>query len=589
MPAPFRTFVNACLIMGLLLCFAGTVPAAEPVSVRVKGVEGEALKNVEAALVLPTGLVKEGSVDTLWLERFTLQVEQKVREALEPFGFYDAQAAIVREGDEKAGFTLQVAVTPGEPTLIEKMTVEVQGDGETDAAIKARISDLPIKQGGQLLHRRYDDAKSDLLSAARGQGYLDAAFSVNKIIVNTETHRATIHLLVETGPRYTLGDVTFEGTDLYPEKLLRRYISFKPDEIFSYDKIGKTQINFTNSGYFKTVTVVPDKDNAVDLKIPVVVKITPAPRRVLRPGVGYGTDTGFRGSLNYKDLSFLSPGNILTVEATLAQRFQGVGTAYNIPGDRDLKSYSTLQVNAQREVVNDTLSKLAAIDVSRSTGIGSRGLGTLFLKYQHEVYSAGLDESTSNLLLPGIRYLHNRYNDLIRPTKGYHYSLELRGAYEGIISDTTLVQTVVDGGSVISLPGSLLLRTRGKFGYSALKNSITTLPVSLRFFAGGDSSVRGYAYKTLGPKDASGEVIGGKNLLQWSVELERAILKEWGVSLFFDAGNAFDSFADYKMYQGGGIAAHYHTIIGSFNLALARQLNVPDPGYRIHFTVGFQM
>jgi translocation and assembly module TamA len=383
--------------------------------------------------------------------------------------------------------------------------------------------------------------------------------------------------------------VTFEGDVIYPEKLLRRYISFKPDEIFTYDKIGKTQINFTNSGYFKTVTVVPDKENATDLKIPVIVKMTPAPRRVLRPGVGYGTDTGFRGSLNYKDLSFLHPGNILTVETTLAQRFQGIGTAYSIPGGSDLKSVSALQINVQREVINDTLSKLAAIDVSRSTGIGSRGLGTVFLKFQHEVYSAGLDESVSNLLLPGVRYLHNRYNDLIRPTKGYHISVELRGAYEGIISDTTLIQTIVDAGSVFPLPGRLSLRTRGKFGCSALTDPITSLPVSLRFFAGGDSSVRGYAYKTLGPKDASGEVVGGKNLLQWSVELERSILKEWGASVFFDAGNAFDSFSDYKMYQGAGIAAHYHTIIGSFNLALARQLNVPDPGYRIHFTIGFQM
>jgi translocation and assembly module TamA len=396
-------------------------------------------------------------------------------------------------------------------------------------------------------------------------------------------------LVLETGSRYQFGAVTFEGTTLYPEELLRRYIPFVAGETFSYATLGRAQLNFASSGYFKNVSVITNKEQAVNFKVPVTVMLTPAPRRVLRPGAGYGTDTGFRGSLNYRDLNVLFPGNILNVETTVSQRFQGIGAAYSIPSDNNIRSVSTIQANVQREQVNNTESKLAMLDVSRSVGLGDRSLGTAYIRYLHEIYTTGLQDSTSNLLLPGLRFLQNRYDDLINPTAGYHYSLEVRGTHQALGSDAGFIQLLADGGVVTPLPWQLSLQTRSRLGYSILNDPLASLPASLRFFAGGDNSVRGYGYKSLAPKDASGAVIGGKYLLQGSIELERALFEQWGVSIFFDAGNAFDSFSNLKLYEGAGVAAHYHTKIGSVSLGLARQINVPDPGYRVHFTIGFQM
>jgi len=132
------------------------------------------------------------------------------------------------------------------------------------------------------------------------------------------------------------------------------------------------------------------------------------------------------------------------------------------------------------------------------------------------------------------------------------------------------------------------LGSRGKIGATWQNDPLTVLPASLRFYAGGDSSVRGYAYKSLGPTDDLGQVIGGSNLLQGSLELERALFDSWGVSLFYDLGNAFQSFTDFRLYQGAGIGLHYYTRIGGLNLSLARQVGVGDPGFRVHFTIGFQ-
>jgi translocation and assembly module TamA len=119
-----------------------------------------------------------------------------------------------------------------------------------------------------------------------------------------------------------------------------------------------------------------------------------------------------------------------------------------------------------------------------------------------------------------------------------------------------------------------------------LSDPLSDLPPSLRFFAGGDQSVRGYAFQSLGPQDATGQVVGGKQLLFGSLELERGIGEDWGASVFYDTGNAFDSFSDLRMAQGAGVGLHYYTPVGTLNFSVARQINVADPGFRIHFTVG---
>jgi translocation and assembly module TamA len=139
------------------------------------------------------------------------------------------------------------------------------------------------------------------------------------------------------------------------------------------------------------------------------------------------------------------------------------------------------------------------------------------------------------------------------------------------------------------LPWRLSLHPRAKAGATTLHDPITDIPPSLRFFAGGDLSVRGYSYKSLGPRDDSGKVVGGTQLLTGSVELERALFKDWGVSVFYDAGNAFNSFNSVSLAQGAGVGLHYYTSVGGLNLSVARPLGVDNPSFHFHFTVGLEL
>ena len=103
--------------------------------------------------------------------------------------------------------------------------------------------------------------------------------------------------------------------------------------------------------------------------------------------------------------------------------------------------------------------------------------------------------------------------------------------------------------------------------------------------------MRGYSYKSLAPRDASGKVVGGRQLLTGSIELERALFKDWGVSIFYDAGNAFNSFSSVSLFQGAGVGLHYYTSVGALNLSVARPLggDNDNPSIHFHFTVGFEL
>jgi translocation and assembly module TamA len=188
-----------------------------------------------------------------------------------------------------------------------------------------------------------------------------------------------------------------------------------------------------------------------------------------------------------------------------------------------------------------------------------------------------------------VRFSDDRYDNPIRPRRGFRYALELRGTDQLLGSDTSLVQILAEGSHLLPLPWRLSLHTRAKTGTTMLADSFSVIPPSLRFFAGGDQSVRGYSYKSLGPRDASGLVMGGKQLLTGSVELERALFRDWGVSLFYDVGNSFNTFTSISLSKGAGIGLHYYSSVGALNLSVARPLGVDNPVLHIHFTVGFEL
>jgi len=573
----------------VLLLAVAPLAAQAPLKTLVEGVTGKALDNVQEALVLPRGLVRDGEVDRLWLERFARQAEPQVRSALEPFGYYQAKVSIGLEG-QGAATLLRVRIEPGEPVRVAEARVSLTGPGAQEPALAEQVAAFPLRQGDVLLQPAYEQARDALKARAKALGYLKAEFAEHEIRITRSSSSAVIALVLETGPKYHFRDISFSGAPDYPDGFLARYLEFKPGDVFSYAKLGEAQLNLTHSERFKDVVLAPEIPEAAEDGVPVRVQVKQTPRRTLRTGVGYGTDTGARFTARYRDLNMLHRGHEFYSNLFVSEKLQGLESGYIWPSDPGFRSSTSLSLNLQDDAPDTYTSKVIALELARNHSFGARTQGTAYFKLQQERYTTSDESSLSRLVIPGVRWSTDHYDDLMRPTRGYHFAADLRAILQPLSLNSQMAQLLAETIKIIPLPGRLTLQTRLKAAATWSKSGdAAVLPPTLRFYAGGSTSVRGYDYKSLGPRDADGAVVGGKDLLAGTVELERALGAKWGVSVFADAGNAFDSWQDFSLYQSAGVGLHYHSPVGSMNLSLARQLKVEDPGYRINFTVGFSL
>lgn len=580
-------FLQRLLGLVWLLALPGLALAADPVEVVIKGVEDRVMENVQAVLSVPSGLVQQGEVDRPWLDRFVRQIPQKIRPALEPFGYYTPTAQTLLEITRDNRYLIHVTIDPGVPTRVSEVSVQLEGDGAANPVLRDLAGKFPLRRGDILQHETYEEGKGALQARALDLGFIDANWRRHEVRVTSASAQADIDLLLATGPLYYFGDTRISGADAYPEPFLRRYLAFRSGEVFTYAKLGQTQLNFLDSDRFREITITPLLTEASGALVPVEVRLQSRPSRRLRPGVGYGTDTGARLSLRYKDVNIFDRGHELGGDLLLAEWKQTVEASYTIPSLSNMDSYTKFRIGYDRDV-NDTFTSASTFaEAERVRGFGRGRLGSVYLRLLQEDYSIGTQENTSRMVLPGIRFSRRNFNDPVRPRQGYSYSLETRGGHQLLGSDTGLLQGLVSGNALIPLPYKMAVLLRAQGGVTFQNERIAEVPASLRFYAGGDQSVRGYGYQTLGPRDSSGKVIGGKHLAVGSVELEKSLGPNWSSALFYDLGNAFNNPDALEWAMGTGIGVRRYTVVGPLKLDLARQLGEPKPAFRLHISIGF--
>ncbi|MEJ2699953.1 MAG: POTRA domain-containing protein, partial [Desulfuromonadales bacterium] len=449
-----------CLALVLLLSAVTSSWAAERVQVVITGVEGEVRKNVEAALALPEGMVSEGQVNRFWVERFSQQAPKKVRQALEPFGYYNPSVVTHLDALEQDRYRLTVEVKPGEVVRVEKVRVALEGDGSAENSLKKLVEDFPLKLGDALRQDKYEAAKGALKSRAVELGYLNADFSTHVIRVDPSRKAAQIDLVLDTGPRFYFDGTSFKGKTPYPETYLRRFLTYKAGDVFSYAKLGQTQLNFFDTDRFKEVLVTPKTKSAKDLRVPVEIHLAPSPTRRLRPGIGYGTDTGARVSLNFKDLNVFGGGQEFSTDFVIAQLSQTLQSNLILPSSTNINSYTAFRAGLRRETLVSYDTKIAFGEVERLHGFGRGRVGSVYLRVFQEEDDIGGEKTRSHMVMPGLRFSQNGYTDLRRPKSGYRISLETRGGSQNFGSSTGLIQFLADANTLVPLPGrfSIFLR-----------------------------------------------------------------------------------------------------------------------------------
>ncbi|WP_275099529.1 autotransporter assembly complex protein TamA [Sedimenticola hydrogenitrophicus] len=557
------------------LCI-GTAGAATP-EIEFTGVSGELQLNLRSGLSLTT----ESCDAPKWrVNRLFRRAEQELDQAARALGYYQIKVEKELQFKEEcwqASFTID----PGRPILLDRVDIRIEGEARDDPAFNKLLQETRVRPGGQLHHGRYERLKTQIETLAAERGYFDGLFSRRALQVDPAAGQADVTLHYRSGRRYHIGTLELDQ-HTYEPRLLERYQNIHSGDPYDAGELAALHRGLADSGYFELVSVKPDYEGAADGRINVRVQLEPIKRTAYRVGIGAATDTGPRLSLAYDRRRINRLGHRLQSKLTLSGVDSSLGLEYLIPMQRPHIDQLSIRAGYREQDTDTTTSDTATLGL-RTLGKRNGWNETRYLDWISEESLIGDEITSATLLVPGINWTRTQADHRMRPNRGSRLNLELRGAHESLLSDASFVQILAAGKWVLPLgKGRLLLRT--DTGMS-LTPDFTDLPASYRFFAGGDQSVRGYEYQSLGPENASGDVVGGRYLVTGSVEYEYPIQGAWSAALFVDAGNAFDAWSD-GIKRSAGIGLRWRSPVGPIRLDLAIPDDQSRDNFRIHFSMG---
>jgi translocation and assembly module TamA len=481
------------------------------------------------------------------------------------------------------GWEAHYSVTLPPPVKVRHVEVILTGAGKLDDVYDQFFASLPYKAGDTLDQKAYEQSKRTLQELAARRGYIDARFTETRLAVNPQERWADITLRFNTGPRYFFGAVTFVQ-DFMDPAFLARYVRFKPGDPFDNEALLSLQYALNDADYFNAVNVEALRSEAADRRIPVRVTLTPRKRNKYTVGVGYGTDTGPRLTLGWTNRRLNGRGHTLSVQTQFSRVMRSFLVNYTVPLSDPASERLVYSYGNSREVLGNAIAYTDILGVSRFSSPGAWSLNQ-YLQLQHDRSEVEGVVTRSRLLLPGVTVSRSKSDDLILPTRGYRLSADLRGASDSLFSDTSFVQLHLMGKLLIPLSDADSLLLRGEVAGTAVK-SFNELPISQRFFAGGDQSVRGFDYNSLGVRDVNGNNVGGKDLTVGSVEIDHLFGPIFGVAAFVDAGDATNSFT-VSLQKGVGAGLRWRTPIGMIRFDVAHPVKRPDlDRIHIHISIG---
>jgi translocation and assembly module TamA len=553
---------------------------AAAADVELVGVEDPLAANVLAYLDLDEETCE---APRLRVEQLHARAPARIRDSLQAFGHYEPTVASELTFEESC-WHARYTIEAGEPVRIRTLELALTGEAETDAPFAAALAEAGLSVGAALDHGAYERLKRRLADLGRERGYADASFATNRIDVYPEEHAADIALAFDSGPRYAFG-ATELTQDVLTDELAQSYLTFSAGEPYDARRLVEVYAALADSGYFRTIDVRPLPADPATRTIPIAVALTSAPRTTTSYGIGYSTDTRLRLRFGRNNRRFNDSGHQFGINAQLSPVISEVRANYRLPINSSRSEWLSLDAGLEREDTESAESEIFEIGARRVRERRSEWTRTQGLALRIEDFEiSDQEEDRARLLMPGIGWTRIRADNEIRPTVGSRLSLEIRGAHDAIVSDTTFAQAIAQGKWIWSTPRGQRIIVRGQAGATA-EREFEELPASVRFFAGGDNSVRGYAFDALGPVDADGNVIGGSSLATGSFEFEQPLRARWSMAFFVDSGNAFER-SEMDTKTSVGMGGRWQSPLGPIRIDLAVPLDDDHDDWRVHITLG---
>ncbi|MCL9777082.1 autotransporter assembly complex protein TamA [Vibrio methylphosphonaticus] len=549
--------------------------AAEDIDLNIKGLSGPLKDNVDAYV----SAISPSEYSTSL--RFQSRITKEINSALNALGYYHAD---IKFSTNEQQDELMVEVTPGQPMRIKLVDVELSGEAKEDADFLRLIRVTPVKEGKVLNQGEYDTLKSSIRNLALQKGYFDGAFTLSRLEVVPELNQAFVRLHFDSGIRYKFGSSTITGSQIDIDRV-QSLQPYKSGDYYQVGKVGEFNQGLSNTEWFSSVFVEPDLEQVGNgRELPMKVSLAPQVRNQFETGLGYSTDVGAKVKFKWKKPWINSRGHSFNTSLDLSIPEQQVTAAYKIPLDDVLRDYYVIQYGLKNVNRTDKKTLESNLGFERHWVLDSGWHRTAYIRYLVEDYERNLEGDVGQFVLPGLSYSRVVSRGGVLPMSGNKQTIMFEVGDKRALSETSVFR--VRGTSTwISSIGE---NHRGLFKVDVganIADDPSKLSPSLRFYAGGDNSIRGYDYESISPVDTAGIKTGGQYLATSTLEYQYRIYNNWWAATFFDVGDAFDDTPVWK--RGAGVGIRWVSPVGPIKFDFAKGLDQkPEAEWRIHFSLG---
>jgi len=591
---PRATLVTAtCALARAIMITVGVVmawrcaPAAADVAVEAYRVEVVAPAPVKAAVERSLDLVRWQSYAEITPEFFDLLVADaraQARDAAAAQGYFSAVVTSDIDRSTKPE-TVRLRIDPGEPTTVASVELVVTGaaalggpDGEKLVARMRR--EWPLPKGAVFRQEDWAAGKTGAVRVFTIERYAAATLVSSRAEVDPEAHTAALSLTVDSGPPFRFGALDVTGVHKYSEALVRNLVTFSPGEPYTAEALQVFLRRLNGSGYFASAQATVGSDPAQAEAAPVHLRVIEAPEKKISAGAGFSTDTLFRAQLTYDDFNIDDAGLRFHTDLDVESKIQGVAFRLTLPPrvPQYTDSYST---NVAHTDISGLRTNEFMAGWQRKTAV----------ERDQVTYSAGFyasQQMPTNAESANAYALYFEYgrtwrnvDDLLSPNRGYSINARVGAAPPG-------VSTAAMGRGILQFAAWLPVDTKTQIvfkleGGAVAAREARDVPIQLLFRTGGDTTVRGYEFNSLGPRIGDATV-GGRYYALGSAEVVRWIGDIWGIATFIDAGNAADQPRDLKPVYGYGVGGRLRTPIGPMRMDVA--YGQETHSVRLHLSVG---
>lgn len=565
----------------LALFVVASASAEQTVLLKVKGIDDKDLyTNVRIYLSQVSNDEADGS------ERYQYRVQETIDKALRAKGYYNSKyqfSLTPRPRPQKDLLNLQV--TLDKPTKLDERDIQISGQAAQDPDFAKLIEKEVPKSGTILNHETYENFKSSVDKLAQAKGYLDGVWIAHRLEVYPNEHTADWRLAYNSGERYRYDQIAFENSQIR-EDYLRNILRIKSGDYYHLNDLSKLSSDFTSSNWFASVLVEPEvkeADKTVDLK----VLLQPKKKNDVEVGIGFATDVGPRLQLNWKKPWLNDRGHSIESNTYISQPEQNVEFGYNIPlKSHPIHYFYQISAGVEREDNNDTKITAAQLALQRFWNHETGWAFSLGVKTRYDSFQQGSDPRLKTLLIYSTASLNRKRSDGNRfPLWGDSQKLTLNWGSKVWASDVDFYSVKASSAWVRTFADNHRFYLRAEVGYLKT-NQFGRITPALRYFAGGDMSVRGFGYKDISPRDKNGKLTGGSHLLTGTAEYQYQVYPNWWAATFYDTGYAAKRFSNQELHSGAGIGVRWASPIGAIKVDLATPLRSPEAKKGIQFYIG---